>query len=227
MYPEEIEIYDMSEESDTNFSVKIVIVGDSGVGKSNILNRYVNNKYEEDNVATVGVELCKKLYMVNNTEIKLQIWDTAGQERFYSIPQTYFKGAKGAIIVYDISNKESYKHIDNWIKIIYENCGTTITIIVCGNKSDKDLAREVEYEEARSRFEDMGFIFFETSAQSSYNIENTFITLLAKLYDSTIKQAIEVDKIQKYFRSQSQVRTKPQSEPPRNSKTNSNCCLKI
>ena len=126
-----------------DYSVKVVIVGDSGVGKSNILSRYVLDEFSNDCRATVGVELSTKSYLINDKVIKLHLWDTAGQERFKSITSAYYKGAKGAVIVYDITNKDSFDHVDKWLTEIRNLGGKGISVVVCGNKCD--LAENRKY----------------------------------------------------------------------------------
>lgn len=174
-----------------DYSVKIVIVGDSGVGKSNILSRFVQNEFSNDCRATVGVELSTKSYSINGKIIKLHLWDTAGQERFKSITSAYYKGAKGAMIVYDITNKESFSHLDKWLKEINELGGKGINVIICGNKSDLEENREVSKEEGIEKGKSNNLSFMETSALNSSNIEEAFQMLLVEIYQTSIKSAIQ------------------------------------
>ena len=113
---------------------KIVLVGDSGVGKSNILLRYVKNEFNHDTKATVGVEFGSKNFVIDNIKIRLQIWDTAGQERFRSLTSAYYKGSKGAIITYDITNESTFASIDKWITELRKNTDDNIRLILVGNK---------------------------------------------------------------------------------------------
>jgi small GTP-binding protein len=140
------EIKDFHEIED--FSIKIVLVGNPGVGKSNILSRYVQNEFNHDSKATVGVELLTKTYKINDKYVKANIWDTAGQERYKSITHAYYKGAKGAMIVYDITKKDSFNDVDKWIGEIKEHGEKNISIMLIGNKLDLSNLRSVTTEEA-------------------------------------------------------------------------------
>jgi len=140
----------MSDE-DVDMIFKVVLVGDSGVGKSNILSRYLTDEFNLDSKSTVGVEFGAKKIKVNNMTIKAQIWDTAGQERYKSITNAYYKGAKGALLVYDITNKESFTNTTKWISELKLNGDKDVTIILIGNKCDLEDKREVPKEEGNSQ----------------------------------------------------------------------------
>ena len=160
---------------------KIILIGDSGVGKSNILSRYVNNYFSESSKSTVGVELGCKIEEINGTKVKVQIWDTAGQERYKSITQTYYKGAKGALIVYDISRKESFNSIDKWIGDLKEYGEENVCVILVGNKCDLENIRQVSTDEVSKKAEQYNIGFCETSALSSKNIDTAFQMLIKKV----------------------------------------------
>jgi len=154
MEPEITEIPDNIQGEDYIF--KIVIVGDSGVGKTNLLSRYTQNKFENESKATVGVELQSKVYNINGKVIKIQLWDTAGQERYKSITSAYFKGAKGAMIVYDITKQESFDAVDKWHQQVKEHGDSEICIIQVGNKNDLKQNRKVDMEVAREKAKEKG-----------------------------------------------------------------------
>ena len=120
---------------------KLILIGDSCVGKSNILLKYLKNEFDPNSRATVGVEFGTKNIIINNKKIKIQIWDTAGQERYRSITSAYYKGAKGALIVYDITRKCTFDNIDKWISDLKLNGDKNICIVILGNKSDLDDKR--------------------------------------------------------------------------------------
>jgi small GTP-binding protein len=140
----------MSEE-DYDIIVKVVLIGDSGVGKSNILLRYLRNEFLWDSKATVGVEFGSKKFKIENHNIKVQIWDTAGQERYRSITNAYYKGSKGALVVYDISRKITFENVDRWITDLRKNADPEVMIILVGNKSDKESEREVTIQDGEEK----------------------------------------------------------------------------
>lgn len=140
----------MSEE-EYDIIVKIVLVGDSGVGKSNILLRYLKNEFVWDSKATVGVEFGSKKFILENHNIKAQIWDTAGQERYRSITNAYYKGSKGALVVYDITRKTTFENVDKWISDLRRNSDPEIMIILVGNKSDLYSDRQVTTHEGEEK----------------------------------------------------------------------------
>ena len=141
----------MTEEEDYDMIFKIVIVGDSSVGKTNIMNKYLKNEFKEDSRATVGVEFGSKLFIIDKHKIKAQIWDTAGEERYRAITNAYYKGAKGAFIVYDITRKDSFDSVDKWISDIISACGKNLTIILIGNKNDLEDQRQISKEMGEER----------------------------------------------------------------------------
>jgi Ras-related protein Rab-8A len=123
--------------------VKVIIIGDSGVGKTNVLTRYCEGIFKDSYVATIGVDFKIKVLNIDGTKIKLQIWDTAGQERFRNITTTYFKGAAGIILVYSIDNYDSFRNIHNWMKQIESNSSEESTRILIGTKADLTADRQV------------------------------------------------------------------------------------
>lgn len=139
-----------------DYSIKIVVVGDSGVGKSNILTRFVQNEFNQESKATVGVELSMKTYLIENKIVKVHLWDTAGQERYKSITAAYYKGAKGAMIVYDLTRKDSFKSIDKWYQEVIDYGEKNISTMIIGNKSDLKLLRCVDTEEALEKSKNLG-----------------------------------------------------------------------
>lgn len=145
-------------DSEIDLSLKLIIVGDSGVGKTNILTRYTKNIFNQDSKTTIGVEFGTKVLSINNHKIKLQIWDTAGQERYKAVTVAYYKGSKGAFIVYDVTNRNSFNSLENWISDIRKNGDKDTSIIIVGNKTDLGN-REISYEEGK-KFAEMYSIYF-------------------------------------------------------------------
>ena len=171
----------------TEMIFKIVIIGDAGAGKTNILSKYINNKFEQDSKATIGVELSCKTFTINKDKITAQIWDTAGQERYKSITKAYFKGALGAIIVYDVTNKVSFENIEKWISDLRNYTEPKISIILVGNKNDLENKREITKQDGETKAKDLGIPFLETSALNGNNIELVFKTLIEEVYNKCKK----------------------------------------
>lgn len=195
MNRENILIEEVSDENE-DFTIKVVIVGNSGVGKSNLLSRFVQNEFSNDSRATVGVELLTKSYRINKKIIKLHLWDTAGQERFKSITSSFYKGSKGAIIVYDITNRESFTQTDKWLSEIKDLADRKIDVIICGNKCDLEQKRKVSTEEGLLKCNINSIGFFETSALNSVNIDEAFKYLIKEIYESSIKLVINNDNLE-------------------------------
>ena len=173
----------MSEE-EYDMILKIVLIGDSSVGKTNLMNKYIKNEFREDTKATVGVEFGSKVYVIENHRIKAQIWDTAGQERYRSIANTYYKGAKGAFIVYDITRKETFDSVDRWANDLMTECDKNITIILIGNKNDLENQRQVTKEQGEEKAKAFRLGFFEMSALTGDNLEKGFNTLISEIYEN-------------------------------------------
>ena len=164
--------------------VKIVLIGDSSVGKTNILSRYNKNEFISDSNPTLGVAFATKLLISNNKRIRLQIWDTAGQEKYKSITNSYYINAKGALIVYDITKKSSYINLERWVNDIRELAGKDVNLIIVGNKSDLSESREVEFEEAVKKAKLLKADYIETSAKDNININQTFEELVNSVYNN-------------------------------------------
>ena len=163
----------MSEEDSYDLLYKIIIVGDTCVGKSNILSRYIKDVFREDSKSTVGVELGNKLLKVKGTNTKLQIWDTAGQERYRSITSSYYKGSHGCFIVYDISNEQSFESVEKWFEQVQKEGSKDVSIILVGNKCDLENERQVQREEGEQIANEKGIKFLETSNREGINIEES------------------------------------------------------
>ena len=162
---------------------KIIIVGDSGVGKSNILGRYVNNIFKQDTKSTVGVEFASKKIKANGVNIKLQIWDTAGQERYRSITSAYYRGSKGCFIVYDISSAQTFESVEKWYEEVLKSGEKDISIILIGNKCDLENERKVTVEMGENKARNLNCPFFETSALNNIHIEDVFQSIAENIYN--------------------------------------------
>ena len=164
---------------------KILILGDSGVGKSSLFLRYTKNEFNADMRSTIGVEFGLKFLKIEDFQLKIQIWDTAGMERYRSITNAYYKGAKGVIIVYDICRKKSFENVDNWIEDFKSKADEDAVILLIGNKCDLIESREVTMEEAERKAQKNQYGFMETSAKDNNNVDKAFETLfdeIVKIY---------------------------------------------
>ena len=168
-----------------DYLFKIIVLGDCAVGKSNILSKYSKNIFNKSSKSTIGVELFTKFYKYENKILKVNIWDTAGQERFTSMITTYYKGAKGALLVYDITRAKSFEFADKLIKEMRQKIGNIVPIILVGNKSDLSLLRRVSKNEAKYKANKYGIKFYETSALDSSNINHAFEDLIKDIYIKT------------------------------------------
>lgn len=162
---------------------KIVLIGDSGVGKTNMMTQYLRKEFNENSKATVGVEFGSKVMEIEGKQVKAQIWDTAGQERYKSITSAYYKGAKGAFVVYDITRKETFESVDKWISDLNHSADKNLIIILVGNKSDLEEQRQVQTVEGEEKAKNKEMCFFETSALNGNNLEKAFEFLLKKVYE--------------------------------------------
>ncbi len=160
---------------------KILTIGESGVGKTCILRRFVEDKFLKNHLATIGIDFKTKTLNINNQEIKLKIWDTAGQERFRNITTQYYKGADGIVLVYDVTEEASFDKIKDWMDQILSNTNKDeICLILLGNKCDKE-DRSISYEQGKTLANELQVNFFETSAQTGQNIKDAFETLTADI----------------------------------------------
>jgi Ras-related protein Rab-4B len=158
-----------------DYLFKFLIIGSAGVGKSCILHQFMENKFKNDAHHTIGVEFGSKIVNISGKSIKLQIWDTAGQERFRSVTRSYYRGAAGALLVYDITSRETYNTLTTWLTDARTLASPNICIILLGNKKDLDADREVTFLEASRFAQENELMFLETSAASGENVEEAFL----------------------------------------------------
>ncbi|XP_021232246.1 ras-related protein Rab-11A-like isoform X2 [Numida meleagris] len=162
-----------------DFLFKVVLIGDSGVGKSNLLSRFTRNEFNLESKSTIGVEFATRSIQVDNKTVKAQIWDTAGQERYRAITSAYYRGAVGALLVYDIAKYLTYENAERWLAELQDHADANIVVMLVGNKSDLRHLRAVPTDEARSFAEKNGLSFLETSALDSTNVETAFHNILS------------------------------------------------
>ena len=157
-----------------DFLLKYIIIGDAAVGKSNLLLRFAQNDFKSEYQLTIGVEFGAKNIDIDNKKYRLQIWDTAGQENYRSITRAYYKNSVCAILVYDITNRDSFEHISSWIEDCLAQSPKTVFMVLVGNKSDLNEKRKVKTEEGQQLAKNHNMLFYETSAKTGENVDIIF-----------------------------------------------------
>ena len=168
---------------DVDHIFKVLIIGDSSVGKSNILLRFSDNIFHDTFLPTIGVDFKIRNVKMGDQTIKLNIWDTAGQERFKTITSTYYKGAHGIILAYDITDRESFNNVNNWLAEVKKHAGAQVIKLLVGNKCDLENERVVTAKEGKEFADSLGISFMETSAKQRINIDESFMTLTKQIYE--------------------------------------------
>ncbi|KAG6971892.1 hypothetical protein JG687_00001770 [Phytophthora cactorum] len=163
---------------------KYIIIGDTGVGKSCLLLQFTDKRFQPVHDLTIGVEFGARMINIENKQIKLQIWDTAGQESFRSITRSYYRGAAGALLVYDITRRETFNHLTRWLEEARQNSNSNMAIMLIGNKSDLEHRRAVSFKEGEQFAKENGLIFLETSAKTAANVEDAFVKTASKIYSN-------------------------------------------
>ena len=185
---------------DYDYLFKLIIIGDSYVGKTNIMSQYIKKEFNENSKSTIGVEFGNKIIKIDDKIIKAQIWDTAGQERYKSITSAYYKGAKGAFIVYDITSKTTFNSVDKWIQDLNLYGDKNLTLLLIGNKSDLEEKRQIKKEDGEEKAKSFGLGFIETSACTGENIDKAFDILLKEVcnkYHVEISNNEELENVNK------------------------------
>ncbi|GER25332.1 RAB GTPase 11C [Striga asiatica] len=173
-----------------DYLFKVVLIGDSGVGKSNLLSRFTRNEFCLESKSTIGVEFATRTLQVEGRTVKAQIWDTAGQERYRAITSAYYRGALGALLVYDVTKKTTFENVNRWLRELRDHADSNIVIMLIGNKTDLKHLRAVDTEDAQGFAEKEGLSFLETSALEATNVEQAFQTLLSEIYRVISKKAL-------------------------------------
>ncbi|XP_076899294.1 ras-related protein RABA5a-like [Bidens hawaiensis] len=182
------------EDSGDDYLFKIVLIGDSAVGKSNLLARFARDEFYPNSKSTIGVEFQTQKIEIKKKEIKAQIWDTAGQERFRAVTSAYYRGAVGALLVYDISRHQTFDSIGRWLNELHTHSDMNVVSILVGNKSDLKDAREVSTEEGKLLAESEGLFFMETSALDSSNVTAAFETVVKEIYNILSRKVMQSQK---------------------------------
>eukprot|EP00758_Cryptobia_borreli_P008459 Tbor_TRINITY_DN5390_c1_g2::TRINITY_DN5390_c1_g2_i1::g.5140::m.5140/K07877/RAB2A; Ras-related protein Rab-2A len=205
--------------SQHQYVFKYIIIGDSGVGKSCLLLQFTDKRFEPLHDLTIGVEFGARMINIDNKNIKLQIWDTAGQESFRSITRSYYRGACGAMLVYDVTRRETFAHLQSWLEDTRANSNTAITIMLIGNKCDLETKRQVSTAEGAAFAKENGLVFMETSAKTAHNVDDAFLKTAHDIYSNVQKGIIDATVVS----GKPQGTAKPQPKPQKDRDPSCNC----
>ncbi|CAM0909858.1 unnamed protein product [Alopecurus aequalis] len=174
---------------------KVVVIGDSGVGKTQLLGRFTRDEFRLDSKSTIGIEFqTRTVAIAPGRRVKAQIWDTAGQERYRAVTSAYYRGALGAMLVYDVTRRATFSHVARWVAELRAHADKSIVVVLVGNKADLAVTkREVGADEAEAFAEEQGLFFFEASALSGDNVEDAFMALLGEIHGAVSRKPLEVD----------------------------------
>ncbi|KAF9783834.1 ras family-domain-containing protein [Thelephora terrestris] len=197
-----------------DFLFKIVLIGDSGVGKS--------DEFNQNSKSTIGVEFATKVITVDGKQVKAQIWDTAGQERYRAITAAYYRGAVGSLVVYDIAKRDTFESAARWLKELRDHADSNIVIMLVGNKSDLKHLRAVPTDEASGFASQNGLLFMETSALEASNVSEAFSAILTDIYGIVSSKSLEPDNDPIKPSAGGVIQVAPTIDP--NAKQNSGCC---
>jgi Ras-related protein Rab-14 len=167
-----------------DMQIKLLMIGDSGVGKTCLLLRYANDSFSPTFITTIGIDFKIKNIHLDGKRIKLQIWDTAGQERFRAVTRSYYRGAAGALMVYDVTRRSTYNHLSSWLTDARNLTNPNTVIFFIGNKCDLEAQRDVTFEEAKQFADENGLMFVEASAKTGDGVEEAFLETARKIYQN-------------------------------------------
>jgi len=179
----------MAMKRDYDYLFKLVLIGDSGVGKSCLLLRFADDNFTDSYISTIGVDFRFRTVTIDKKTVKLQIWDTAGQERFRTITSAYYRGADGIIMVYDVTSPESFDHVEEWLSEVDRYANENTAKLLVGNKADLIEEKQVSEETAQRFADKLGISFLETSAKTATNVDAAFLTMAKELIKNREKQA--------------------------------------
>jgi len=205
---------------------KYIIIGDTGTGKSCLLLQFTDNRFQPVHDLTIGVEFGARMVTIDNRQIKLQIWDTAGQESFRSITRSYYRGAAGALLVYDITRRDTFAHLTRWLEEARQNGNENMTIMLIGNKCDLEHRRQVSVEEGKKFAEENGLMFLETSAKTAHNVEEAFVKPAQQIYQKIQRGIYDVSNEQYGIKVGMASQTNTSTTNASKAKTtNEGCCI--
>ncbi|ONK80793.1 uncharacterized protein A4U43_C01F21790 [Asparagus officinalis] len=216
--------FDGEEEQSQDYLFKIVMIGDSAVGKSNLLARFARDEFYPNSKSTIGVEFQTQKMVIDGKEIKAQIWDTAGQERFRAVTSAYYRGAVGALLVYDISRRQTFESVSRWLNELHTHSDMNVVTILVGNKTDLANDREVTTAEGKALAEAQGLFFMETSALDSYNVRAAFQTVVKEIYDILSRKVFLSQEVKKNESSLGSGRAVILQDDSNDATKKSGCC---
>lgn len=216
----------MNKNEEYDYLFKIVLIGDSAVGKSNLLARFTKGTFHADSKSTIGVEFATKSVEVEHKIIKAQIWDTAGQERYRAITSAYYRGAVGALVVYDITKQQSFDNVEKWLLELRHHADAAIKVMLVGNKSDLIHLRAVGTDLATRYAKKNDLSFLETSALNSSNVDTAFIQLITEIYHSLHKKMETEEKTTLTKATPVTIDLNTNPPPSETNKITSPCCAK-
>ena len=183
-----------SGDQEYDYLFKLLLIGNSSVGKSSLLFRFVENVWDDSFVPTIGVDFKLKTLEVNGKKVKLQIWDTAGQERFKNITSSYYRGGNGVLVVYDITDRESFENLTSWLIEIEKNANKNVYKLLIGNKVDLEDKRKISVQEGKDFAESNGMKFIETSAKDNTKVQEAFELLTSEIMKANINKEKDFEK---------------------------------
>eukprot|EP00752_Nemacystus_decipiens_P002464 g2320.t1 len=210
-------------EDEYDYLFKVVLIGDSGVGKSNLLSRFTRNEFNLESKSTIGVEFATKSIQTEGKTIKAQIWDTAGQERYRAITSAYYRGAVGALLVYDISKHVTFENVERWLKELRDHAEANIVVMLIGNKSDLRHLRTVTHEEAMEFAKKHNLAFLETSALDASGVDSAFQRILTEIYRLMSRKTIAANNAAGPNLSQGETIALSSSRDDASSRSKSSC----
>jgi len=175
--------------------INLLMIGDSKVGKSSILLQWADSKFEPSFITTIGIDFRAKILKIDDENVKVYVWDTAGQERFRTITMAYYRNAMGVLLVYDVTDRETFDNVRHWLKNIENNASEDIAIILIGNKTDKESQRVISYDEGSAMAKEISCPFFETSALTGSNIEEAFKCISKHCKDRLLSEEEDLVKL--------------------------------
>lgn len=184
-----------SDKKQDQIQIKLMLLGDQAVGKSSLMIRYTEDVFNLNIMGTAGIDLKKKNVMINNDNIKIMIYDTAGHDRFRQITKTQYKGAKGIILVYDLTDKKTFDSVSYWMDHIKENAESDVEVLIVGNKIDMTDLRAVNSEDCQNLSKKYNVPIMETSAKTGENVEKAFFTIVSNIYNKEKSKSVQTTEI--------------------------------